>query len=104
MHGHPDGAEAYPSQGGYLQHSETARLWLHPATLPQPQRTWGDDRAALVWASLMADAKAAGRPRSALDMIIAAVAVAHACVVVTDNEKDFVGLQVVNPMRGSTQS
>jgi hypothetical protein len=58
-----------------------------------------DERAALVWAGLMAEAKAAGRPRSALDMIIAAVGVANECVVVTANERDFVGIQVVNPMR-----
>jgi len=59
-----------------------------------------DDRAGLIWARLMAEGKAAGQPRSALDMIVAAVAVANACVVVTDNEKDFAGLEVVNPMRG----
>lgn len=60
-----------------------------------------DDKAALIWARLMAEGKAAGRPRSALDMIVAAVAAANACVVVTDNERDFAGLQVVNPMRGA---
>ena len=49
----------------------------------------------------MAEGKAAGRPRSALDMIIAAVAGANECVVVTDNEKDFAGLQIVNPIRGA---
>lgn len=59
-----------------------------------------DDKAALVWAKLMAEGKAAGRPRSALDMIIAAVAGANDCMVVTDNEKDFVGLQILNPIRG----
>ena len=58
-----------------------------------------DEKAGLVWARLMADGKAAGRPRSALDMIIAAVALAFECVVVTDNEKDFAGLQILNPMR-----
>lgn len=58
-----------------------------------------DDKAALIWARLMAEGKAAGRPRSALDMIIAAVAGANDCVVVTDNEKDFKGLQIVNPLR-----
>lgn len=58
-----------------------------------------DDRAALIWADLMAYAKAAGRPPSALDMIIAAVAGANGCVMVTDNKKDFTGLSVVNPMR-----
>jgi hypothetical protein len=61
-----------------------------------------DDRAGLIWARLMAEGKAAGRPRSALDTIIAAVAEAHACAIVTDNERDFGGLHVVNPMRGAT--
>lgn len=58
-----------------------------------------DEKAGLVWARLMADGKAAGRPRSALDTIIAAVAEANACVVVTDNERDFAGIEVLNPMR-----
>lgn len=58
-----------------------------------------DEAAALHWALLMADGRAAGRPRSSLDMIIAAVALANGCVVVTDNERDFVGLDVLNPMR-----
>jgi predicted nucleic acid-binding protein len=60
-----------------------------------------DDRAALIWARLMTEGKAAGRSRSALDMIIAAVGVANECAIVTDNEKDFVGIQIVNPMRGA---
>ncbi|MGX9576920.1 PIN domain-containing protein [Mesorhizobium sp. f-mel] len=60
-----------------------------------------DDKAALTWAQLMAKGRAAGQPRSGLDMIIAAVADANDCVVVTDNEKDFAGLQFVNPMRGA---
>lgn len=60
-----------------------------------------DDKAALIWARLMAEGKAAGRPRSALDMIIAAVAGANDCVVVTDNERDFVGLQIFNPVSAS---
>jgi toxin FitB len=58
-----------------------------------------DEKAALVWAVLMAGGRAVGRPRNVLDMIIAAVGVVNECVVVTGNEKDFVGLQVVNPMR-----
>lgn len=32
-------------------------------------------------------------------MIIAATALAHDCVVVTDNEKDFAGIEIVNPVR-----
>lgn len=59
-----------------------------------------DDRAGLIWAGLMADGRIAGRPRSGLDMIVAATADAHGCVVVTDNEKDFAGLQFINPLRG----
>jgi predicted nucleic acid-binding protein len=58
-----------------------------------------DDKAALIWAQLMADGKAAGRPRSSLDMIVAAVAAANNCVVATDNEKDFAGIQFINPLR-----
>jgi predicted nucleic acid-binding protein len=63
-----------------------------------------DDKAGLVWARLMVEGKVDGRPRSALDMIIAAVAAAHECMIVTDNEKDFAGLQIVNPMRGAASS
>ena len=58
-----------------------------------------DEKASLVWARLMADGTARGRPRSALDMIIAAIAEVNGCVVVTDNEKDFTGLKFVNPHR-----
>jgi predicted nucleic acid-binding protein len=59
-----------------------------------------DEQASLAWARLMAEGTAQGRPRSALDMIIAAVAEANNCVVVTDNEKDFAGLDIFNPLRG----
>ena len=58
-----------------------------------------DDRAALVWAHLMAEGAAEGRPRSALDMILASVAEVNDCVMVTDNERDFSGIQFFNPMR-----
>lgn len=59
-----------------------------------------DDKAGLIWARLVAEGKAVGRPRSGLDMIIAAVAGANDCVVVTDNERAFLGLQIVNPIGG----
>lgn len=61
-----------------------------------------EEKAALIWARLMAEGKAAGRPRSALDMIIAAIAGANDCVVVTDNKRDFAGLQILNPMSAVT--
>jgi predicted nucleic acid-binding protein len=59
-----------------------------------------DENAGLIWARLMAAGKIAGRPRSALDTIIAAVAEANGCVVVTDNERDFSEIEFVNPLRG----
>ena len=61
-----------------------------------------DDQAGLVWADLMADGKLNGRPRSGFDTIIAAIAAVNGCVVVTDNERDFAGIEVVNPIRGTT--
>jgi predicted nucleic acid-binding protein len=57
-----------------------------------------DEKAALIWARLMADGTAKGRPRSALE-IVAATAEANNCVVATDNEKDFAGLKFINPLR-----
>jgi predicted nucleic acid-binding protein len=60
-----------------------------------------DENAGLVWARLMANSKTQGRPRSALDTIIAAVAETHGCTVVTDNEKDFADVRVINPLRGA---
>lgn len=59
-----------------------------------------DEKAALLWAQFMANGKAEGRPRSALDMIVAAVAGANDCVLVTDNERHFFGLEILNPIRG----
>lgn len=47
----------------------------------------------------MADSTARGRPRSALDMIIAAIAEASDCIVVSDNENDFAGIEIVNLLR-----
>lgn len=60
-----------------------------------------DERAALGWARLMAHGSARGRPRSALDTIIAAVAEANACVVVTDNDRDFPDMETLNPLRAA---
>ena len=58
-----------------------------------------DEQVALTWARLMAEGTAKGKPRSALDTIVAATAVAHDCIVVTDNERDFADVEVLNPMR-----
>ena len=62
-----------------------------------------DEKASLVWATFMADGKARGRPRSALDTIIGAIAATNNCIVVTDNEKDFDGVEIFNPLRGRTE-
>lgn len=63
-----------------------------------------DEKAALAWARLMADGKTRGRARSALDTIIAAIAETNHCVVVTDNERDFEGVETINPLRMARQS
>ena len=59
-----------------------------------------EEQAAMIWARLMADGTAKGRPRSAIDMMIAAIAEANGCVVVTDNEKDFADVATINPIGG----
>lgn len=60
-----------------------------------------DEKAALAWVELMAEGKASGRPRSGLDAIIAAIAAVNDCVVVTENERDFAGIEIINPIRGA---
>ena len=62
-----------------------------------------DEGARLIWARLMADGKAKGRSRNALDTIIAATAQANGCVVVTDNERDFADVELINPVRDTAQ-
>lgn len=58
-----------------------------------------DERAAIEWGRLMAEGTARGRPRSALDMIIAATARANECVVVTANERHFQdAVEFLNPL------
>jgi predicted nucleic acid-binding protein len=61
-----------------------------------------DEMAAMVWARLMAEGTTRGHPQGALDMMIAAIAEANDCLLVTDNEKHFAGLKVFNPLRGPT--
>lgn len=60
-----------------------------------------DEKAALVWGEMMAQGRATGRPRSALDTIVAAIAQSNNCVVVTDNVRDFQGIEIINPLRTS---
>ncbi len=58
-----------------------------------------DERAALVWARIMSEGTSVGRPRSAVDMVVAAIAEANDCVVITGNEKHFPGVRLFNPLR-----
>ena len=59
-----------------------------------------DAHAADRWAELMADGFALSRPRRALDMILAATALASDCLLVTDNERHFAGVvDYINPLR-----
>jgi predicted nucleic acid-binding protein len=58
-----------------------------------------DDRAARIWAELMIDGAPTGRPRHPLDMVIAAIARAHDCMVVSDDDGAYAGLPMLNPLR-----
>jgi toxin FitB len=60
-----------------------------------------DEKAALIWAKLMSEGTAKGKPRSAIDMMIAAIAEANGCILVTDNEKHLQGIGILNPLRDS---
>lgn len=62
-----------------------------------------EENAALVWAKLMADGRAAGQQRDPMDMLIASVAIANECIIVTHNEVDFWGLDLINPLRSETR-
>ena len=63
-----------------------------------------DEVAALIWGRLMAEGTLAGHPRSALDTVVAAVAEANDCIVVTANEKHFADVPFMNPLRPRGQA
>jgi predicted nucleic acid-binding protein len=77
------------------------RGWQGPRALFAGRILPFDEQAGLAWAQLMAGGQAEGRPRNALDTIIAAIAIANDCIVVTDNERDFAGIEIINPLRGA---
>jgi hypothetical protein len=59
-----------------------------------------EERAAIQWARIMAAGTLSGRPRSPIDMIIAATGAANRCTVVTINERHFRDVVAVfNPLR-----
>jgi predicted nucleic acid-binding protein len=62
-----------------------------------------DERAAIEWGRIIAEGRSIGRPRSPIDMIIAATAAANGCVVVTVNERHFEGaVEFLNPLRSAS--
>ncbi len=73
---------------------ERVALFLAPlAVLPF------DDAAAAQFASLKHDLLSTGRPIGAMDMLIAAIAIAGGHVLVTNNEREFrrvAGLEIEN--------
>jgi toxin FitB len=77
--------------------------WFHGPLGPQAKFAGRvflfDNNAALVWGRFMAEGTASGQPRSAFDMLLAAIAEANDCTVVTGNEKHFAGLKFINPLR-----
>jgi predicted nucleic acid-binding protein len=52
-----------------------------------------DETAALEWAELMAEGQQIGRPRSAIDMQIAAIARVNGCTLVTRNCRHFTAVR-----------
>jgi toxin FitB len=50
---------------------------------------------------LMAQGKAAGRPRRALDTIVSAVAQSNGCTAATDNARGLHGIEISNPIRAN---
>jgi predicted nucleic acid-binding protein len=59
-----------------------------------------DERSAIEWGRIIAEGRLLGRSRSPIDMIIAAIAAANSCVVVTANERHFQDVvEFINPLR-----
>lgn len=55
-----------------------------------------DTDCAVAWARYVNQAE---RPLPMVDSLIAAMAIAYNLEVVTDNQKDFPGLEVINPLK-----
>lgn len=71
-----------------------------PQTLFRDRILSFNERAALEWGRIIAEGRVMGRSRSPIDMIIAATAAAHDCIVVTANERHFDGvIEFLNPLR-----
>lgn len=58
-----------------------------------------DEKAGAIWARLMSERSQACLSCPPVDMMYAAIAEANGCILVTDNEDRFTGLNVLNPMK-----
>lgn len=59
-----------------------------------------DTQTCLIWGKLQGEARKRGRPLAAIDSLIAALALQHQLIVVTENTKDFIatGVPLLNPL------
>lgn len=75
--------------------------WLEDVLVPQfrGRILAFDADAAWRWGVLVSDLASAGRPRPAIDLQIAAIAIQHGLVLVTRNTTDFtgLGLEILDP-------
>lgn len=82
---------------------ERLRSWLNDELLMRFQNRILDldVKAMLKWGELVGRLERTGRPPAAIDSLIAAIAIANSCTLVTRNESDFrdTGLDVVNPWK-----
>jgi toxin FitB len=82
-------------------YKETLRNWLNDELLARfnGRILVLDVPVMLLWGELTGRLERLGRPLSALDSLIAALALYHNCIVVTRNESDFndSGVTIINP-------
>lgn len=70
-------------------------MFLEELFSDYPVLTFDTDCAA-AWARYV---EGAGRPLPLMDSLIASIAIAHDLQLVTDNEKDFPNIDLVNPLQ-----
>ncbi len=85
---------------------EKIKSWLNDELLVRfrDQILVLDVNVMLTWGKMVARLEPTGRRLSAIDSLIAAVALAHGCSLVTRNESDFrgVGLIITNPWNAAS--
>ena len=118
--------DAQPDESLYISSMNLAEIWngilaLASAAQRQEKEGWFagprgprvvfgnrvltfDEKAAMVWGRLVSEREQAGLPCAPVDMIYAAIAEANDCVLVTDSEERFAGLNVLNPLKQSNSA